>query len=157
MAKQKISIRTNQPLDKISKVFRVKNEKMMSDGTGSIGGSVSRNIYKETPKKTGRLAKSQKLRKLGKLSWQFEETEPYAKIGQILRAGVSPQRRNPILPVRKRALANREDNFGPVAAVYNHPGIKKNDYWTRGIEKSQGDIKKESEKAGIDIAAEYKF
>lgn len=154
MTKQSISIQTKPKLDTIAKVFKTSQKKKMSNGIGAIVLRVSHNIASETPMKTKKLINSQKFQKRGDLDWEFTESVPY---GAILRAGVTPQRRNPILPVNKKALANRVDNFGPVAAVYNHPGIKKNDYWTRGIDKSDGDIKRESEKAGIDIAAEYKF
>lgn len=125
----------------------------MSAGIKKVSEAVAENIAQETPKRTKKLVQSQKLVKRDRMFYDLIEGEPY---GAILRAGVTPSRRNPIVPVRAKALANREDNFGPVAIVYNHPGIKKNDYWQRGIDKSDGDIKRESEKAGIDIAAGYK-
>lgn len=143
----------NPPLQRLYKKFRSSRQNEMEQGVSNISDVIAKNIAEETPRKTGKLLRSQRLLKRGKLNRELIEGEPY---GAILRAGVPASRRNPIVPVRAKALASADGTFGPVAIVLNHPGIKPNDYWTKGIEKSQGDIDKESKAIGAEIAAKYK-
>jgi len=109
-----------------------------------ISKAVTENVNRITPKKTGKLLRSHKLKRSKELVWHFEEHEPY---GDILRLGA---RRHPIVPIKSKALYNAAENFGPVARVM-HPGIKKNDYVNTGIDNSRSEIRQIAAESGVQI------
>jgi len=108
-------------------------------------------LARVTPRRTGALVRSQKIVKVSDLERKIIETvePPY---GLFIRTGVPPSRINPILPVRKKALFWPGARH-PVAAVHNHPGIKKNDYWKTAIDMNESNMKKEAESTVAEIEA----
>lgn len=75
------------------------------------------------------------------------------KYEPFVRLGVRPERRNPILPRRKKALY-WPGALHPVKAVYNHPGMKANPYWDKGVERAERNIVRVEEQIGSDIEME---
>jgi len=123
----------------------------MGLGVGAVAGRVKSNLSKVTPRKSGALVRSQRLKKKGALEWEIIEGKFY---GRIIRAGLPATKINPILPVRKRALW-WPGLPQPVAAVRNHPGIKKNDYFDKAIRASRGDVEKVSKEVAVGLSKKY--
>lgn len=125
-----LQIKTNPDMGRFARIldrsFKNATEKQMWEWAKLLEGK----IREEAPKRTGKLAAGIHARKRRALRYTIEERVKY---GVFLREGVDPSRRNPILPVNKRALW-WEGADHPVRAVYNHPGIKKNDYVQRGLD-----------------------
>ena len=147
----KISITTDPPLEALVNHFRISRLREMGLGVGAVAAQVRRNLKLITPQRTGALVRSQRMRRIGQLEWEIIEGVPY---GQILRSGVSPGNRNPILPVRAKMLFWAGARH-PVRIVTRHPGIKKNDYFTKAIQASRGDITKVSNGTAIMLARSY--
>ncbi len=145
-----IRIRTDPSLGLLARVYRVSRLKRVSEGVGTGARAVARHIKRETPRRTGRLQRSQRLKRKSLLKWEFTEGEKY---GLFLRRGVPASKINPILPVRKKALW-WPGAAHPVMAVRNHPGIKKNPYWERGLKNAKGDLRKAGEQAGENIVTD---
>jgi len=139
-----ITITTKPPLEQLSRHFRVSRKREMAAGVGTVAGRTMSALAKVTPRRTGRLSRGQRLIKRGALEWEISEVDFY---GQILRDGVPAGAMNPILPRQKKALW-WPGLPHPIAAVRNHPGIKKNDYFQKAINNSKGD----REKAGVQVA-----
>lgn len=109
-------------------------------------------LRKETPKKTHALVNSQAIKKFSDLEYHIQEnvTPPY---GLFQRQGVAKSKINPILPRKKKALWWPGARH-PVRAVRNHPGIKKNDYYARTVNRAAPIVKRNGEKLGITINVE---
>lgn len=150
--KSAIRIRTDPSLDKLAGAFRVDKQKAIGQGVGTAAGRLWSHLKKVTPERTGRLKKSQILQRQGNLDWEIVETvrPPY---GLFIRQGVPASKINPILPRKKKALW-WPGLPHPVKAVYNHPGIKKNDYFTKAIKNADGDFEKAADGIGTDIVAD---
>ena len=154
--KSRVLVRTIPPLEKLAAEFRVSRVAQISDGVQIATLAISRNIGRETPVDTGRLKRSRRVQRAAgsRLAYEIFETGPRnKKVGAIQRAGVPANKINPILPVRKKALF-WPGAMHPVRVVNNHPGIKQNDYWQRGIDNSEGDIDRAMAGVNEDIEAD---
>lgn len=144
-----ITIRSDPSAERLTRVWSASQRGKVSDTIDRVSDVVMDNLKRTTPQKTGALLASQRVIATSDLESKIVETvdPPY---GLFQRQGVPANKINPILPVRKKALWWPGARH-PVAAVRNHPGIKKNDYWSEAIRLSQGKMNDETKRTVAEI------
>lgn len=135
-------------LKRLGKAFGGQKKRIEKEIKG-LAKRIYKRLQKNTPRRTGRLVRSQKLTKAGDLTWEMSEnvSPPY---GLYISKGVPAEKINPILPREKKALY-WPGLPHPVKAVYKHPGIKANPYVPRTIDDSLDDIQETADRIGGDI------
>jgi hypothetical protein len=152
---QPLKIQISPEARELVKAWSFSQKLKISVNIRQVANTVKQNLRVTTPQKTRQLLFSQELRKINDLEFEIIETvdPPY---GLFQRQGVARSRINPIFPREKKALFWPGARH-PVRAVYNHPGIRPNDYFKKAIEMSKGEIREASERAvqaieaGVDI------
>ena len=109
-------------------------------------------IRDEAPERSGDLKKSivWKKRKLLDYDIFVDRRMKGGKYERAIRLGIPAKDMNPILPRKKKALW-WPGLPHPVKAVYNHPGIKPNPYWDRGLRAAESDIDRAEQLIGTEI------
>jgi hypothetical protein len=149
-------VRTDPDLEKLAAKFRINRHDEIAAGVDKATKITAKHIRREAPVKTGKLRKSIRVHRVGKgqagLRREISENvdPPY---GLFQRQGVPARKINPILPVRKKALFWPGARH-PVRAVYNHPGIKPNDYWLRGLQSAEPKVNQIADDVAKDIATD---
>ncbi len=150
------SITINPPIKEITPRFRKSYKKDFSKRLHDTAKRVHRTIVHEAPKRTGALRRAIKLKRVNETSFtvQVDQRAKAAKYEPLVRLGVRPERINPILPKRKKALYWPGARH-PVKAVYHHPGIKANPYFERGMRKSDHYIRQLEKDITQDVERMY--
>ena len=150
----KVRVRTKPDLKRVAAAYRPIRAKTIDKNLEALTIITHRKIRKEAPKgKTKNLTKAIVWRKRPKKFHYVilvDRRKKGGKYESFVRVGVAAEKINPIRPRRKKALFWPGADH-PVKAVYNHPGIKPNPYWDRGLKKSQPDRKAAEKHIGDDI------
>lgn len=154
MPKINFKVSAKPDLNDIGLAFRKFRAEDLDKKLEALSVIVHRNIQEEAPYRTGQLRKAivRKKRKMFTYEIFVDRRMRGGKYEPYVRMGVPASKINPILPRKKRALFWPGARH-PVKAVYNHPGIKANPYWERGLE-SEADINRAEQVIGSDIAQE---
>jgi hypothetical protein len=109
-----------------------------------------RKIRDEAPERSGNLKRSIVWKRRGKLRYDIlvDRKMKGGKYEHYVRLGTSGP--YTIVAVRKRALW-WPGLPHPVKAVYNHPGIKANPYWERGLRSAEADFDRAEKLIGTEI------
>lgn len=154
----KIKITINPSLDKVAKPYKSFKSENVQDAIKEMAKLLHKYIYLAAPKRTGTGRKAITLKKQSKLEWRVF-IDPRMKGGDYMgwqHEGVPPSKINPILPVKKKALWWPGLQH-PVAAVYNHPGIRANPFFELGEAAALPEIEATQKKIGTDIVRYFEF
>lgn len=148
-----IKIEIKPSPDELAAPFYKNYGKFLDRKIEALTRRVYRNIREEAPIKTGELRRSIKFKKRGLANYEImvDQRTRGGKYERFVRLGT----RGPyaIFPVKKKALW-WPGLPHPIKAVYNHPGIKANPYWERGLDRSRVDIDNVEALIGLEMESE---
>jgi hypothetical protein len=155
MPKISFKISTKPDLEAVGKAFRKSRVGDIDKKMEALSIVIHRHILEEAPERSGNLKKSIQRKRRGQFVYEIfvDRRMRGGKYERAIRLGMPASKINPILPKKRRALFWPGARH-PVKAVYNHPGIKANPYWERGLDKSESDINRAEQVIGSDIAQE---
>lgn len=148
----KLKVEASPSLDDIARPFRNFREQTIDDRLDDLTDLIHNKIRQEAPVRTGELRRSIVKRKRARFNYDIlvDRRMRGGKYEVYVRMGVTPERRNPIFPRIKKALYWPGARH-PVRAVYNHPGMKANPYWDKGLDRAAPDIRRAEELLATEI------
>jgi len=140
----RLKIETHPDLDQVALPYKEFRRVRISDFLKTLSEILHKHIVEAAPVRSGVGRGAIVVRKRTDLEWAVV-LDRRIKGGGYMTAqheGVPPSRINPILPKRPKYGLYWPGIKGgqPVAAVYNHPGLKALKFFDVGVEQSRGDI-----------------
>lgn len=146
----KLSIKMTPEGNAIAKgMGKLKFKQMADSELGELSKRINANIQDEAPKRTGKLAKAHRQHKLKQMAYEgyVDGRTKASRYYPFVIKGVGPRM---IAPRVKKALYWPGARH-PVKVVKRWPGFKGNDYVSRALDGSSGDIKRTEQDLAVTI------